>query len=290
MRNATFAVFFVVMMVSRVSTAAADPVTDRIAVTVQGHGPDVILIPGLACSSAVWDATAAHLKGHYRLHIIQMAGFAGSPPGANAKGSVLQPAVDALDAYIKTNKLKSPSIIGHSLGGLMGMMLAHQHPDDLARLMIVDSLPFYGLLFGAKDAVAATPQAAAVRDSIINETQEAYAEGENTFLRSLVKSPEGLKAATAWAIASDKSVVARAMYEDMTTDLRPKLPQIKTPVTMLYPWDSSGGMPQAAVDGLYKDSFAALPNKTMVRIDNSLHFIMLDQPDAFAAQVDAFLK
>jgi pimeloyl-ACP methyl ester carboxylesterase len=33
-----------------------------------------------------------------------------------------------------------------------------------------------------------------------------------------------------------------------------------------------------------------LPNKTMVRIDGSFHFIMLDQPDVFAAQVDAFLK
>jgi len=28
----------------------------------------------------------------------------------------------------------------------------------------------------------------------------------------------------------------------------------------------------------------------MVRIDGSFQFIMLDQPDAFAAQVDAFLK
>ena len=84
--------------------------------------------------------------------------------------------------------------------------------------------------------------------------------------------------------------VARALYEDMTTDIRPKLREIKMPVTVLYPWDSATGMPQAAVDGLYRESFAPLPDKTMVRIDNSFHFIMLDQPDAFAAQVDAFLK
>jgi pimeloyl-ACP methyl ester carboxylesterase len=80
------------------------------------------------------------------------------------------------------------------------------------------------------------------------------------------------------------------MYEVLTTDLRPKLREIKTPVTMLYPWDSSTGMPQVMVEGLYQDNFAPLPNKTLVRIDNSFHFIMFDQPDAFAAQVDAFLK
>ena len=82
----------------------------------------------------------------------------------------------------------------------------------------------------------------------------------------------------------------RATYEDMTTDLRAKLAEIKTPVTMLYPWDASAGLPVAAVDGLYQENFAALPNKKLVRIDDSRHFIMLDQSAAFMAQVDAFLK
>jgi len=129
-----------------------------------------------------------------------------------------------------------------------------------------------------------------MRDVILNETQDAYAQGESAFLRSLVKSPEGLKEATSWAVASDKSIVARAMYEDMTIDIRPRLHEIKTQVTMLYPWDSSTGMPQSVVDGLYRRNFAPLPNKTLVRIDGSFHFIMLDQPDLFAAQVDTFLK
>ena len=285
-----FITFLIGVLAWQVFPAIADSVSDRITVTVRGQGPDVVLIPGLASSGAVWDATVSHLEGHYRLHIVQIAGFAGAPARANARGPVIQPTLEALDAYIKTNKLKSPKIIGHSLGGLMGMMLVLEHPEDAGKLMIVDSLPFFSALFGANDAATATPQAAAMRDSTLNETQDAYAQGEREFLRSLVKSPEGLKAATTWAISSDKSVVARAMFEDMTTDLRPKLHDLKTPVTMLYPWDASTGFPQAAVDGLYRESFASLPNKMMVRIDNSLHFIMLDQPGVFAAQVDAFLK
>jgi len=270
--------------------ASADPVSDRITVTVRGHGPDVVLIPGLASSGAVWDATATRLEGHYRLHIVQVAGFAGSPPRANAQGPVLQPTVDAIDAYIKTNQLKAPMVIGHSIGGFMGLILADQHPEDVSRLMIVDSLPFFSVLMGANDAAGAAPFAAGMRDSLLNETQDAYAASETNALLSLVKSPAGRKAATAWAVASDKSVVARALYETMTTDLRSKLHEIKTPVTMLYPWDPLSGMPQSVFDGLYRDNFAALPNKTIVRIDGSFHFIMLDQPEAFAVQVDAFLK
>lgn len=274
----------------QVFTAAAEDFSNRITVSVRGHGPDVLLIPGLASSAAVWDATASHLENHFRLHIIQVAGFAGAPSQANAQGPVLQPTVDAIDAYIKTNKLQGPKVIGHSLGGLMGSLLAIQHPEDVSGLMIVDSLPFFSVLFGAKDSAAAMPQAAAMRDNTRAQTQEDYAKSEAAFLHSLVKSPDGYKQVTKWAIASDKSVVARAMYDDMTTDIRPQLQKIKIPVTMLYPWDSLSGFPQAATDRLYQENYAALPDKKFVRMDDSFHFIMLDQPEKFAAEVDIFLK
>jgi pimeloyl-ACP methyl ester carboxylesterase len=274
----------------QIFAAAADVIPDRIIVTVRGHGPDVLLIPGLAGSSEVWDATASHLENHFRLHLIQVAGFAGSPAEANAQGLVIRPTVDALDAYIKTYKLQEPKVIGHSLGGLMAEMLAIQHPEDVGGLMIVEALPFYGALFGAKDASAVAPQAAAMRDSILAQTQGDYAKNEAAFMRALVKSPDGYKLATKWAVASDKSVVARAMYEDTTTDLRPQLNKIKASVTILHAWDAMAGIPQAAADRLYEESYAALPNKKIVRIDDSFHFIMLDQPDKFAAEVDKFLK
>ena len=273
-----------------ISSVSAGPVSDRITVTVRGQGPDVVLIPGLACSSAVWDATAARFEGRCRLHIVQVAGFAGSLPQANAQGPVVQPTVDAIDTYIRTNKLKKPKVIGHSLGGLMGMMLAVQHPEDVGGLMIVDALPFFGALFGANDINAVAPQATAMRDRIVAEPQDAYAQGETQFMQSLVKSPAGREQATKWAVASDKSVVARALYDDITADLRPKLREIKLPVTILYAWDSLAPIPQATVDEIYRQNYASLSNKTLVRVDGSFHFIMLDQPGVFATQTEMFLK
>ena len=59
---------------------------------------------------------------------------------------------------------------------------------------------------------------------------------------------------------------------------------------MLYPWDALSGFPQAATDRLYQENYADLPNKKIIRIDDSFHFIMLDQPEKFADEVDRFLK
>ena len=227
MRKSIFAIILPALLACLPFTAMADPVSDRITVTVRGQGADVVLIPGLTSASAVSAPIAKHLEGHYRLHLVQVAGFAGLPARGNAHGPVLQPTVDALDAYVKTNKLKAPKVIGHSLGGLMGMLLALQHPEDVGSLMIVDSLPFAGVMFGATDVAGVSPQAGALRDTILNESQDDYADGEKGFLRALVKSPDGLKLATQWAVASDKSVVARAMFEDVTTDIRPKLHEMK---------------------------------------------------------------
>lgn len=274
--------------------AAAPPAFQpaRFSVTVRGSGPDVILIPGAASSAHVWDAEAVKLEGRYRLHIVQVAGFAGAPAGPNASGPVLQPTVDELARYIEANHLPHPAIIGHSLGGLMGLMLALQHPADVGRLMIVDSLPWYGVLLAgpAAKSAALEPQAKMLRDQMASETQEAYAASEPLAMARLVKSsgPEA-KAAMEAASASDHVVVGQAAYDDLMTDLRDQIAGVKAPVTLLYPWDAGMGAPQSFVDRLYTAAFAALPGVKIKRVDGSFHFIMIDQPQAFADEVEAFL-
>ncbi|HEV2331153.1 MAG TPA: alpha/beta hydrolase [Verrucomicrobiae bacterium] len=278
-----------ILLIGHAALSLAEPWSDRITVTVHGHGPDIVLIPGMTCSSAVWDATAAHLEDHFRLHLIQVDGFAGTQAMANAEGPVVQPTVDAIAAYIEANNLKSPKIIGHSLGGTMGMMLAIQHPEDASALMIVDSLPFTGILLRVDNAAAAAKKAAKMRKKTIKQSEKAYARDQKKFLRVLVNSPASRELVTGWAVNSDKSVVARATYDDLTTDLRPELHTIKVPVTILYAWDARSGYAQVVTDWFYQQNYAALPNKTLVRIDNSYHFIMLDQPEEFLKQVDKFL-
>ena len=275
------------------SPARSEPfVAQRFAVSVEGQGPDVIMIPGLGSSAEVWRPEARRLSAHYRLHLIQIAGFAGAPARVNATPPLLGPITDELAAYIRANGLNRPVVVGHSLGGLLGMMLADKAPDVVGKLVIVDSLPFFGMLNGPTATVeSVTPVAAQFRDQILSMSQAEYATGQPRTMAILIKSkgPES-QAALVASQASDHKVVALAMYEDFTTDLRPRLSSMKTPTLILYAYDAAMGLPPAAMDGLYNSAYAALPNKRLARIDNSFHFIQIDQPDVFHAQLEAFLR
>ena len=273
-----------------VAAAPAAP-SDRIVVTVTGQGPDVILIPGLASSAHVWDATVAHLAAHHRVHVVQVAGFAGTPAGSNATGPVFEPLVEAIHAYIAANHLQGTAMVGHSLGGTIALRLAVSHPGDAGKILIVDSLPYVGMIFGPQLTVPMVqPQATMIRDKMVNGTQEEYAAAEPAQMAPLIKSHDAeANAAIAAASASDHRVVGQALYDDLVTDLRPDLPRIAVPVTVLYPWDETSGAPQQVFDQLYTGAYATLPHGKVERVDASYHFIMIDQPQVFLSKLDTFL-
>lgn len=61
--------------------------------------PDVVLVPGLTSSREVWAGEAKRLAPNYRLHLVQVNGFAGQAAGPNATGEILPAIVDELHAY-----------------------------------------------------------------------------------------------------------------------------------------------------------------------------------------------
>jgi pimeloyl-ACP methyl ester carboxylesterase len=78
------------------------------------------------------------------------------------------------------------------------------------------------------------------------------------------------------------------MYEDMTTDLRPDMAAIKTPITLVFPY--SQAMPKERAESFYHGEYAEAPNVTFVPVADSAHFVMLDQAKAFAAALAHFVK
>jgi pimeloyl-ACP methyl ester carboxylesterase len=253
--------------------------------------PDVVLIPGLSSSRAVWDAESKLLAPNYRLHLVQVDGFAGVPAGVNSTGPMLPGIVEELHEYIAAAGIH-PVVVGHSLGGLLAMMLADKYPGDVRKLVIVDTLPFYAVLFNPDATVEATkPYVDVMRKQMMAVPADQYAAMQSTIAAQLVKDPEGQKLVAASSGTSDRAVVVEAMAEDMQTDLRADVAKIQTPTLVLYEYDPTLQQPDPnAYEALVKAGYAPMPHVTLVRVDGSRHFIMYDQPAKFDAALEGFLK
>lgn len=273
----------------------------RFSVEVEGQAagtaPDLILIPGLNSSLEVWEATAEHLKGRYRLHILNLSGFAGEPAAANRTGPVIDPVVEALDTYIRQSRLKDPIVIGHSLGGLTGLRLATRHPSSLSRLIIVDALPFIGVLFDpASDAQTIIPRATQMRDAMLAGDDAAHAAGVSESLKALpepkteAEAERNTQRITRWMLTSDRYVSAQAFYDDMLMDLRPDLAKITAPVVVFVPHHATMPYTTEQTTAFYGYQYSGTKQLRLVPIADSRHFIMYDQPQAFAAALDAALQ
>src|SRR3546814_2695557 len=77
-------------------------------------------------------------------------------------------------------------------------------------------------------------------------------------------TPAAQEKVAAWVTATDARVSGQAMYEDMTTDLRPDMAAIATPITLVYPY--SAGLPKERADAFYRAEYAKAPNVTFVPV------------------------
>ncbi|WP_374512733.1 alpha/beta fold hydrolase [Brevundimonas sp.] len=283
------AVAFAVRAEPAPAQAAPAFASDRLSVEVVGQGPDVILIPGFASSREVWRAEAERLKATHRVHLVQLAGFA-DEPWAHGDGPFLEPMLAELARYVREAGLERPAVIGHSMGGLTGLMLAQRHPEMVGRVMSVDSLPFFSVLYGPTATVdSARPFAEQTAAAIRTMDDAAFRAGQAQTAATMARDEATRAAMIDWSIASDRQAMAAAMRDVMTTDLRSGLASMTTPVWAIYAADADGGAPAGMADGLWAREYADLPSVRLIRVDGSRHFIMADQPERFAELVDQFL-
>ena len=270
---------------------AAQPafVSDRLSVEVIGSGPDVVLIPGFASSREVWRVEAERLRATHRVHLVQLAGFAGEP-WSHGDGPFVQPMADELARYVREAGLVRPTVVGHSMGGMTAVLLAQQHPELVGRVMSVDSLPFFSALYGPQvTAEAARPFAEQAAAGMLAADETSFRTQQGQSAVGLARDPATRAAMVEWSMASDRRALASAIREVMTTDLRPGLAAMMTPVWAVYAADADGGAPAAMADGLWAREYASLPDVRLIRVDGSRHFIMADQPARFAELMDQLL-
>lgn len=264
--------------------------SDRISVVTRGAGPDVIFIPGLSSHRDVWAETADALDDRYTVHLVQLNGFGGFPAAGNAEGPVAAPVAEEIARYIAEQGLERPAVIGHSMGGTMGMMLAARHPNSVGKLMVVDMIPWMGAMFGPPGATAESvrPVADQVRAGMMAAPADQTSVAEAT-IATMIRTESARAQHVEYSRLSDRATSANAFHELIVTDLRPELANITAPTTVLFVIPPNAPITPEQYEGYVRISYANLPNARIVKVDDAWHFIMIDQRERFIRDVEAFL-
>lgn len=262
----------------------------RIAVATRGRGEDVILIPGLASTAEVWRGVADRLAGRRRLHLVSVRGFGDLPAGANASGAVMAAVAAEVRRYITEQGLERPAIIGHSMGGQVGLRVAADGGSRIGRVMVVDASPFFPALVSPQATVGdVEPIAQLAYQAIQFLGDEALRARGRQMGVELGGATEAVFGTLGWQ-GGDRRVLAQSLYEVMTVDLRRRLPDITAPVTVVYGWSADGSSPRSRTDRLFRAAYARLRTPAaFVPIAGAEHMVMIDQPNRFMAAVDRFL-
>jgi pimeloyl-ACP methyl ester carboxylesterase len=110
---------------------------------VAEHGPrdgsPIVLIHCFSCAMDWWDGMVPLLDRSHRVVAVDLLGHGGSEkPGSGYtppnQAKVVAEALERMD-------VSDATVVGHSLGGSVGVALAEQNPELVARLAIVDMPP-----------------------------------------------------------------------------------------------------------------------------------------------------
>ena len=271
-------------------TCARDAIwgADAFDVEVSGQGSAVILVPGLGCSGEVWDEAVAELSKSHECHVLTLAGFAGNPK-AEHEGKFIDFVANEANAYISENEIKDPVLIGHSLGGFIGMILASEEHSPLKGLIIVDSLPFLPAMMNPS---ATEESMKTMAKNMVQQSPSMDSPYFKQMLASMVTDSADIEKVYQWSLASDGETTGDAMYELYTTDLRDDVANIQIPVLVMGAWVGykQYGSTRESTEAIYRNQFTSLPNYELKMTDVGRHFIMLDDPEFFIRETENYLK
>ena len=97
-----------------------------LATDVEGHGPPLLLVHGLAEDRSFWDPLVPSLTETATIVRVDLRGHGDSPDGPGY--ALTDMADDVQAAFAATGLPGPPLVVGHSLGGLLSLVHAGRHP------------------------------------------------------------------------------------------------------------------------------------------------------------------
>ncbi|SEQ32347.1 alpha/beta fold hydrolase [Microlunatus flavus] len=272
---------------SAAPAAAPIPGAAPLASTTYGDaGPHVVLLHGLFGQGRNFTGVAKALAAGARVTLLDLPDHGRSPWTDDV--SYLGVA-DRVAAQLRTEAPgEAWTVVGHSMGGKVAMLVALRHPDLVDRLCVVDIAPGtssavsgFGTYVEAMRAVdlAALPDRATADRVVAERVPDRTIRG--FLLQNLRRDGTGEQARWRWQMNLD-------LLGDRLPDLagwpEGDLGTYGGPVLWLAGNDSPYVTPEAA-----PAMRALFPRVRLVRIKGAGHWVHADQPEVFVATLRGFL-
>lgn len=254
-------------------------------------GRDIILIPGLGSAGETWTGTAAHLaNAGYDVHIVTLAGFAGVPAAPTVEDFTRSSAA-ALNAYIAEQHMDHPALVGHSLGGQVALLMAMDN-DQIGDVMVVDSAPFLAALFNPQATLQSAQGFAEVMGLQLSRMDDAGFEAmQRQGIAIQSRDSAARERIVQWTLDSDRSVFIQALQEVMGRDYRADMARVQAPVEIVIAHNDTMPVSREGLSAMFEAQYEGLAHPYEIHvIEDSAHFLMFDQAEAFYATLDTWLE
>jgi 3-oxoadipate enol-lactonase len=219
--------------------------------------PAVVLAPSLGTTLAMWDDLAAALAEEYRVIRFDTRGHGASPvlPGPYSTSTL----ADDVVALADTLGLDRFAVVGLSLGGALGQVLALEHPDRLSALVLCCTGPSFG------DPQTWRERATRVRAEgmawLVEPTKDRW------FTPQLLRSqPE----------ETDRLLEMIATTPPEGYDVSDRLEAISAPTRVV-----AGAQDPVSPPSVARTMVEAIPDADLVVLDDASHIASSAQPAAF---------
>jgi pimeloyl-ACP methyl ester carboxylesterase len=241
----------------------------------------MVLLHGFCSHARYWDFFARSLRTDYHVLALDMRGHGDS---GCATSYTLQDAATDLAQFSALVELKGIVLIGISLGGLVSLLYAAEHADDVTKLVIVDIGPEFdakGIEHIGRD-LGAEPEFFVSEEEAFSYLKQTQPLSSDAFVRHQAK----------YGWKRDGGGNLRCKYDRAMCRLDLQSPiwlwdylgKIKCP-TLVVRAENSDMLSQ----GTAHKMVAKLPRGKLAEVPHAGHTVVGDNPEGFEKEVRRFL-
>ncbi len=252
---------------------------EKISFFDKGKGRAVVLLHGFLGSHRIWETTIHNLSKSYRVVAIDLPGHGATPCIGYAHSMDLM--ARCVKAVMDALKLKKYVIVGHSMGGYVGLAFADLFPDSLRGLCLYNSTAYADSEEKKKDRLRAI--------QLVKASKTVYTKNtiRNLFAtKNLKYLKEEITFATAIAKETGKRGIVAALHGMRDRQSRDViLGLVQYPIMMVISRHDNM-LPESAL----LEQAQLIRNKTILHLEHDGHFGFLESPRQSNKALRGFLR